>query len=91
MDSELMTIRDLAERWGVGIEAAKVHVRRNKIAFIRVCSTGEERVDWRKVRFRVADVLRWEEESARVFDETDPKSKPAPAVVPSRYKYVKMR
>ncbi len=66
---QLLNIRDLAERWGVSIHTAKQHVRRKGVPFFQVGTKADMLVNWNTARFRLSAILRWEQESERVFAE----------------------
>lgn len=91
MSDDLLTIRDLAERWGVSIDKAKKHVRRNHVPFIEIGATSSVNISWGLVRFKPEAVKRWEDEAQRVFDASTPEPRPKPAPGGGKYKHVKMR
>jgi len=87
---ELMTIRDLAERWGVSVDTAKKHVRRRGVPFFQIGTDADMLVNWKTARFRLEAVRQWEQQSERVF------AAPAPEPEPRRrdgrvYRHTKMR
>jgi hypothetical protein len=91
LSDELLTIHDLADRWGVSVDKAKKHVRRKQVPFVEIGTAADMQVNWRAVRFRLSAVVKWEEESQRVFEEPDPSVKAGTTPGPGRYKFVKMR
>jgi hypothetical protein len=91
MADDLLTIRDLADRWGVSLDKAKKHVRRNHVPFIEIGATASVNISWGLVRFKRDAVTRWEEEAQRVFDVNTPEPKPKSASGGGKYKHVKMR
>lgn len=91
MTDDLLTIRDLADRWGVSVDKAKEHVRRNHVPFIEIGALASVNISWSLVRFKLEAVKRWEDESQRVFDASTPEPKPKPATGGKKYKYIKMQ
>jgi hypothetical protein len=88
LSDDLMTIRDLADRWGVSVEKAKKHVKARQVPFIRI-GDADMRVNWSAVRFRGADVTRWEQDAVDVFPTAEPVK--APALVGKRHKHTRIR
>lgn len=63
----LLTLQGLADRWGMSVLKVKELVRKDEtIPFIEL-STNDERVNWKKVRFRLAAIEAWESEHQKVF------------------------
>lgn len=62
----LMTISDLASRWGIGIAEAIRVVQRENVPFITL-RTPDQYVRWSHVRFNMSEVERWEERRTRTF------------------------
>jgi hypothetical protein len=91
MADDLLTIRDLADRWGVSVDKAKKHVRKNLVPFIQIGAVASVNISWGLVRFKADAVKRWEDENQRVFDVNIPEPKPKIASGGGKYKHVKMR
>lgn len=89
LNDDLLTIRDLADRWGVSVDKAKKQVRGGHVPFIQIGTDADMRVNWSTVRFRAADVARWEQDAVKVFDSPEPAK--APAVVGTRHKHTRIR
>ena len=69
----LMTLSDLAERWGLAESKVKDLVREDSsIPFVRLGKGGDLRINWDRVRFRLEAIERWEEEHQTVFGEAKP-------------------
>jgi len=65
---KLMTIKDLGERWAMSESEVKCLVRaENSIPFVRLGKGGDVRVNWRRVRFRLETIERWEENHQQAF------------------------
>lgn len=91
-EADLLTIRDLAERWGVSIDKAKKHVRRCGVPFIRIGSPADMLVCWGSVRFRLVAVLQWEQDSEAAFREPEkPAVQYGGARSTGKYKHLKIR
>jgi hypothetical protein len=56
----LMTLAELAERWGVPKRAAAAIVRRHLVPFLMLGSAPDMRVSWRVARFRPEAIEEWE-------------------------------
>jgi hypothetical protein len=90
LSDELLTIHDLADRWGVSIDKAKKHVRMNRIPFLQIGTSADMRTNWSTIRFRAGDVTRWEQESTNVFPESEQPKAPA-VVVGKRHKHTRIK
>lgn len=88
--ANLLTVHDLAHRWGVSTAKVKRHVRRRNVPFIQIDTDADMRINWTTVRFRLAAIEQWEEESTRVFDEAGPAKAPA-ASTGARHKLTRIR
>jgi hypothetical protein len=88
---ELLTIRDLAARWGVSVDRAKRNVRGRGVPFFRIGSDADMRINWNTVRFRLPAVLKWEQESEEVFEpaEAEPAEARAAATA-GKYRFTRM-
>lgn len=85
--NDLMTIRDLAERWGVSLDRAKRHVRKAGVPFFRLADSPRDRISWGVVRFRAASVAAWEQSAEQAFDEATTVA--ARPTKPSKYKFMR--
>jgi len=69
---KLMTIKDLGERWAMSESEVKCLVRGDSsLPFVRLGGGGDIRVNWRRVRFRLETIERWEEEQQKTFKTTE--------------------
>lgn len=76
----MMTINELAERWGVSLRDAKQIVRDEKVPFIAL-RTADMRINWTFVRFEPEAVDGWERGRERVFPQAPP---PQPRFIAGR-------
>jgi hypothetical protein len=63
---DLLTIRDLAERWGVSIAQAKKVVKMEGVPLVNLRS-GYVNINWALVRFLADAVVDWERRRQGVF------------------------
>ena len=69
----LMTVKDLAERWGLSESEVKELIRQDtSIPFVRLGKGGDLRLNWNRVRFRLEAIERWEEEHQVTFKQEKP-------------------
>lgn len=66
----MLTIDDLAKRWGVSIRDAKRIVRDEEVPFVALRS-HDMRIRWAFVRFSPQAVAAWEDGRVRVADAPD--------------------
>ena len=73
----LMTVKDLGERWGLSESEVKGLIREDaSIPFVRLGKGGDMRLNWKRVRFRLEAIERWEEEHQATFKEAKPVVRP---------------
>jgi excisionase family DNA binding protein len=75
----LMTVKDLAERWGLAESKVKKLVREKSIPFVSLGKGGDMRLNWDRVRFRLEAIEQWEQEHQTVF-----KNPEQPLALPTR-------
>jgi len=64
----LITTKDLADRWAMSESEIKCLVRGDSsLPFVRLGGGGDMRVNWRRVRFRLDAIERWEEDHQQAF------------------------
>jgi len=69
----LITTKDLADRWAMSESEIKCLVRGDSsLPFVRLGGGGDLRLNWRKVRFRLETVERWEEDHQQAFGADKP-------------------
>lgn len=64
---DLMTIDDLAARWGITVEMVKRQVRSAGVPFFALNPTVCK-ISWAYVRFRVEAIEEWEKSRTGTFD-----------------------
>ncbi len=78
---KLLTVNDLSERWAMSEIEVKCLVRGDSsLPFVRLGGGGDLRLNWRKVRFRLETIERWEEDHQQAFT----KKLEQPLVMPAR-------
>ncbi len=66
----LLTVGDLAKRWGLSESEVKALVREDaSVPFIKLGKSGDMRLNWKRVRFRSESIENWESEHQTVFKE----------------------
>ncbi len=75
--SELLTIQDLAKRWGLPLRAAKRACHLRGVPYIPLRGTPKLRTPWNYVRFRLDAIEAWERAN-EVIDDNEPQLRPAP-------------
>jgi hypothetical protein len=66
----LMTLSDLAERWGLSENEVKALIRQDSsIPFVRLGKGGDMRLNWKRIRFRSESIENWESEHQTVFSK----------------------
>lgn len=73
---KLLTIDDLAARWGVGDEVIRRHIRDDGLPFVPLGRSAGRKPQY---RFRLAAVERWEADRERVRERPEAPAAPAPA------------
>ena len=69
----LLTVKDLGERWAMSESEVKCLVRGDSsLPFVRLGGGGDIRVNWRRVRFRLETIERWEEDNQVAFGADKP-------------------
>ena len=69
----LMTVKDLAGRWGLSESEIKALIREDQsIPFVRLGKGGDCRINWNRVRFRLEAIEQWESEHQTVFKQSKP-------------------
>jgi hypothetical protein len=65
-EPELLDLAGLAARWNITEYEARRVVSRKGVPFIRV-SAADDRINWKKVRFRLQAIREWEDRSQERF------------------------
>lgn len=73
----LIDLDALAARWGLSFEATKRTVKLRKVPHLDL--GAGMRVVWSQVRFRPADIERWEAENLKEFGGDQPEPEPTRA------------
>ncbi len=70
---KLLTVKDLGERWALSESEIKGLIRKeNSLPFVRLGGGGDIRVNWRRVRFKLETIERWEEDHQVAFEADKP-------------------
>jgi predicted site-specific integrase-resolvase len=68
---ELLTIEDVAARWGVEIWTARRRVKNGKVPFLSLSSRSMQ-INWGNVRFPLETLVEWERANTVAYEEQAP-------------------
>jgi hypothetical protein len=81
-EPELLDLAGLAARWSISEDEARRVVSKRGVPFIRVDSSIE-RINWKKVRFRLQAIRDWEDRSQERFRPRSEQETKKPILVPT--------
>jgi hypothetical protein len=79
--ADLLTIDDLADRWGGSLAVVKRLVRSGSVPFFSLVPT-DLRIEWSQVRFRLDAIVEYERRRSVAFEDQSPAKEPE--VAPKR-------